>query len=73
LFIEQHSAQLTENFKLIAWQAHQTAMLGRVKRMPSLDTYLKGFGPKKEQTDDEMAAIVIELNNQFGGIDNRGK
>jgi len=48
-------------------------MLGRVKRMPSLDTYLKGFGPKKEQTDDEMAAIVIELNNQFGGIDNRGK
>lgn len=48
-------------------------MLGRVKRMPSLDTYLKGFGAKKEQTADEMAAMVIELNKQFGGVDNRGK
>ena len=73
MFIEQYSAQLTESFKLVAWQAHQTAMLGRVKKIPQLKEYLKGFEPKKIQTPDEMAAMVIELNKQFSGKDNRGK
>lgn len=48
-------------------QAWFTEYYHRVKKLPSLTEALEDLKPKKEQTVDDMLAVVKALNAKFGG------
>jgi hypothetical protein len=49
------------------YTAWHTAVLSRVKDIPSLDSLMAGTERKKEQTNEEMMAMAKILNAAFGG------
>jgi len=65
---EEFINNYNENMRL-AWY---TARLTRCKDMPDLETLFieeKDLEPKKEQTTEQMIAIVRLLNAAYGGIE----
>jgi hypothetical protein len=63
-FFEKQQAEMEEKVSLVWLREHYH----RVKKLPSLKTILKDMQPNKgPMTNDEMLAMVKQLNAQFGG------
>lgn len=70
LYSEGYAEKTKEANKLALTQAYATAVWSRAKKMPKLETILKGLDKKprkKKQTAEEILETIKVLNTAFGG------
>ncbi|MEK5449560.1 hypothetical protein [Paenibacillus sp. FSL R7-0331] len=67
LHIESYNKRRSANSEELLINAYLNAYWHRIKRMPSLKEVLKKTQQQPQQTDEQMLAMVKNLNAAFGG------
>jgi len=69
VFMEQKEIREKEQISLV-WLGEY---YHRLKKLPNLKEILKDLEPRKEMTEQEMLAVVRQINSQLGGKDETKK